>query len=230
MKTLYTQMVNKETQKSHPFGLAERRFKWVNLYSNGNDLHRKNPPVSHIKDNIEGSLGRFLNKNMEEYKKEQEIKKNMVKNNKNKNYCNSMEKNNGKYNYKHRLINSERVIYPEKDTEITKIHKKRTYGSVEKDLLHTTDGNLMSLINKTPINFEYKGKKKFLNNSVDNSRREDTNLFSDDFLNDKKYNRIPGVKRKHLVSNINVETKPYDASLHGRKHFYNKAQHDSIIY
>ena len=36
MKNLYTQMVDSENQKSHPFGIAEKRFNWINNYSNGN--------------------------------------------------------------------------------------------------------------------------------------------------------------------------------------------------
>ena len=43
MKNIYTAIVNREMQKSHPFGLAENRFTWVKIYCNGNDLknHRR---------------------------------------------------------------------------------------------------------------------------------------------------------------------------------------------
>ena len=55
------------------------------------------------------------------------------------------------------------------------------------------------------------------NNSIDYGRRKDTNLFSDEFLNDMSYNRIPGVPRKHLNQNVNQESNPDD--YWGRKQY-----------
>ena len=199
-------MVNNEIQKSHPFGHTEKRFNWQN-YSNGNDL-KKHKKIVRMQDNLEGGIGRFLNRNR--ILNEREREKNELKTHRN----GSVERAHQYLN-----LNSQRVIYPEKDTEIKKVNKKRTYGSQEKNLLHTTDGRITSLLDKTPLQFKNRGKK-MLNNSVDYGRKRDTDLFSDEFLNDKKYNRIPGVKRKHIIPKVNIETQPLDEFSMGRKHFY----------
>lgn len=194
MKNVYTQMVNNENQKSHPFGQSEKRFNWVNNYSNGNDL-KKHKKIVRKTDNLEGGIGRFLTKNRFENEKQNEKNSFIIKNKRKKN------------NYFN--INSQRVIDPEKDTEVKKVNKKRTYGSIEKNLLHTTDGRISTLLYKTPLNFKYRGKRTY-NNSVDYGKRKDTNLFSEEFLNDKSYNRIPGVTRKHLTHKVNLETRQLD--------------------
>ena len=54
---------------------------------------------------------------------------------------------------------------------------------------------------------------------MDYGRKRDTNLFSDDFLNDKTYNRIPGVMRKNSIKKINYQVKPIENIKYGRKHF-----------
>ena len=41
MKNIYTQMMNNEIQKSHPFGQSEKRFNWINNYSNRNDMRTR---------------------------------------------------------------------------------------------------------------------------------------------------------------------------------------------
>ena len=208
MKNIYTQMVDNERQKNHAFGISEKRFDWVHNYSNGNDLNNHKKIIRTHKDNLEGGLGRYLNKISLENEIENQKKNNTLKN---KNISQ-------KKALKYLNLNSQRVIYPEKDTEIKKVNKKRTYGSQEKNLLHITDGRITSLLDKTPLRIRYGGKKTF-NNSVDYGRKRDTALFSEAFLNDKKYNRIPGVKRKHLIHKVNLETQPLDEFSMGRKHF-----------
>ena len=206
MKNIYTQMVDNENQKSRAFGISEKRFDWVNNYSNGNDLKNHKKIIRKVKDNLDGGIGRFLNRIKIENEKETD--NNLLKN-----------KMRNKSLHKYLNLNSQRVIYPEKDTEIKKVNKKRTYGSQEGNLLHTTNGRITSLFDKTPLYFKHKGKK-MLNNSVDYGRKKDTDLFSDEFLNDKEYNRIPGVKRKHLIQKVNIESQPLDPFFSGRKHFY----------
>lgn len=198
-------MVNNEIQKSHPFGHTEKRFNWQK-YSNGNDLKR-HKKIVRMQDNLEGGIGRFLNRNRILNEREREREKNELKTHRN----GSVERAHQYLN-----LNSQRVIYPEKDTEIQRVNKKRTYRSNEKDLLHTTDGRITTLLDKTPLHFKYRGKKMF-NNSIDYGRRKDTNLFSDEFLNDMSYNRIPGVPRKHLNQNVNQESNPDD--YWGRKQY-----------
>ena len=85
--------------------------------------------------------------------------------------------------------------------------------------MHSTDGRITSLLKKTPLHFKNRGKK-IMNNSVEYGKKRDTDLFSDAFLNDKEYNRIPGVDRKHLIHKVNIETEPLDIFSFGRKHFY----------
>jgi hypothetical protein len=214
MKTIYTKMVNNEIQKSHPFGRTEKRFNWQN-YSNGNDLKR-HKKIVRMQDNLEGGIGRFLNRNR--ILNEREREKNNLKSHRN-----------GSVERAHKYLNldSQRVIYPEKDTEIQKVNKKRTYRSNEKDLLHTTDGRITTLLDKTPLHFNYRGKKMF-NNSIDYGRKKDHNLFSNEFLNDMSYNRIPGVQRKHLNQNVNQESNPNDY-YRGIKH-YRRYRNKSQIY
>ena len=217
MKNLYTQIVDNENQKSHPFGIAEKRFSCVNSYSNGNDLKNHKKIIRKKNDNLEGGIGMFLTKNKIENEKEIEKEAERI-------FRNNV---NRKKAHKYLNLNSQRVIYPEKDTEVKKVNKKRTYGSQEKNLLHTTDGRITSLLEKTPLSFKNKGKKMF-NNSVDYGKKKDTNLFSDEFLNDKKYNRIPGVARKHLIPIVNIESQPFDFFSRERKHIYN--YNNSLIY
>ena len=199
-----------ENQKSRAFGVSEKRFDWVKNYSNGNDLTNHKKIIRKAKDNLDGGVGIYLNKIMKENEKAREQQEKDIINN----------RINLAKAHKYLNLNSQRVIYPEKDTEIKKVNKKRTYGSQEKNLLHTTDGRITTLLGKTPLHFRNRGKK-MLNNSVDYGRKKDTNLFSDEFLNDKKYNRIPGVKRKHIIPKVNIETQPLDMFSFGRKHFYN---------
>ena len=106
-------------------------------------------------------------------------------------------KNQIKMKYKYQNLNSERVICPEKDTEIEKKSKKRTYENSKFNLFNVTAGGISSLFKRTPLIIKHKGRK-ILNNSVDYGRNLETDLFSDTFLNDKKYDRIPGVARKKL--------------------------------
>ena len=202
-------MVDNERQKSRGFGISEKRFDWVNSYSNGNDLSHHRKIIRKPKDNLEGGIGRYLNRislqnEIERTKRDNLLKKNKINHKKALKFLN---------------LNSQRVIYPEKDTEIKKVHKKRTYRSQEKNLLHTTDGRITTLLDKTPLYIRNKGRKH-LNNSVDYGRKRDTDYFSDEFLNDSNYNRIPGVKRKHLIHKVNIETQPLDEFFMRRKHFY----------
>lgn len=208
MKNIYTQMVDNEKQKTRAFGISEKRFDWVNNYSNGNDLKNHKKIIRKHQDNLEGGIGRYLNRIRIENEKEREKEGNLFN-----------KKISQRKALKYLNLNSQRVIYPEKDTEIKKVNKKRTYGSQDKNLLHTTNGRITSLLDKTPLEFKHRGKK-MLNNSVDYGRKKDTDLFSDAFLNDKKYNRIPGVDRKHLIQKVNLETQPLDFYSMGRKHFY----------
>lgn len=215
MKRLYTKMISSENQRTHPFGYAEKRFYWMYNLANCNDLKNHKKLYRSRKDNLDGGIGCFLTRIKKENEKQRDAEKTFFKN---KLYKKKIPKflNN----------NSQRVIYPEKDNEIKRINKKKTYTSQEKNLLHTSGGRISSLFMKTPIQFKY-GGKKILNNSIDFGRKKDTHLFSDEFLNDKKYNRIPGVKRKHIISKVNIETEPLNELSFGRKHFY---RNKSFIY
>ena len=191
-------MASYENQKFHPFGIAEQRFKWAKIYSNGNDLKNHKKIILRNKDNLDGGIGSFLTRNEIENEKGKVSQTNLFKNRISKNKAPNYLK-----------FNSQRVIHPEKDTEVKKINKKRTYESQEKNLIYSSNGSITSLLNKTPLHFKNRGKKIF-NNFVEYGRKKDTNLFSEEFLNDKTYNRIPGVTRKHLIHKVNIESQPLD--------------------
>lgn len=213
MKNIYIQMVNTESQKSHPFGLAEKRFNWVKIYSNGDDLKKhKRIYRNKMKDNLEGGLSKFLSKNR-------------FLNERN----NNMNNNFLKKTYKYLNVNSQRVIYPEKDTEVKRINKKRTYASIDRTFNKKNKGTYYSLLDKTPLKPIEKGKKVLINTCV-NGRKKDTKLFSESFLNDPKYNRIPGVDRKQCVGNITNETEPINEFAYGKRHFATKFVNNSVIY
>jgi len=200
-------------QKSHPFGLAENRFTWVKMYCNGNDLKNHKKLFNIRKDNLEGGIGHYFQKIKLENDKELEVEKNLLKDNLN-------HKKQKKMKYRFQNLSSQRVINPEKDTEVEKISKKRTYENSKNNLFYTTNGKFSSLFKRTPLVVRGQGKK-ILNNSVDYGRKRDTNYFSDDFLNDKTYNRIPGVMRKNISKKMNYQVKPIENIKYGRKHFNN---------
>ena len=106
-------------QKSHPFGLAENRFTWVKMYCNGNDLKNHKKLFNIRKDNLEGGIGHYFQKIKLENDKELEVEKNLLKDNLN-------HKKQKKMKYRFQNLSSQRVINPEKDTEVEKISKKRT--------------------------------------------------------------------------------------------------------
>ena len=139
MRNIYTEIVETETQKSHPFGLAESRFTWVKKYSNGEDLKKHKKLFNGKKDNLEGGIGRFFKRIQIE--NEKEMQQNLLKNSLN-------FKREKKLKYKYQNINSERVICPEKDTEIKKVSKRRTIENYKNILLSSTDGTISSLFEK----------------------------------------------------------------------------------
>ena len=117
-------MVDNENQKSHPFGISEKRFCWINNYSNGNDLKNHKKILRKNIDNLEGGIGRFLTRIRIENEKEKEKEAQKL----------SRNNINRKKAHKYLNLNSQRVIYPEKDTEVKKVNKKRTYGSQERKI------------------------------------------------------------------------------------------------
>lgn len=208
MRNIYSQIVETETQKSHPFGLAESRFTWVKKYSNGEDLKKHKKLFYGKKDNLEGGIGRYFKRIQIE--NEKEMQQNLLKN------CLNFKREK-KLKYKYQNINSERVICPEKDTEIKKVSKRRTFENYKNILLSSTDGTISSLFEKTPLIFNHKGKK-MLNKSVDYGRKMENDLLSDSINNNKKNNRIPEINRKNNTQKINLQPKP----LKNIKHYRNK--------
>ena len=174
IKNIYTRMVTQESQKAHPFALAEKRFRWSKI-SNGNDIKTfAHKFINKHKDNLEGGIGRFLTQTDHStfsaiYAKKQKYEQN---------------KNNHK---------TARVLNPELDTEKNKyiIHKKRSMST--ESTRHCTDGSFQSLMKRTPSSFKVKGKKR--NGSLDRVNQEH-NIFSKEFLNDSKCNGLFGVMRR----------------------------------
>ena len=175
-------------QKSHPFGLAENRFTWVKMYCNGNDLKNHKKLFNIRKDNLEGGIGHYFQKIKLENDKELEVEKNLLKDNLN-------HKKQKKMKYRFQNLSSQRVINPEKDTEVEKISKKRTYENSKNNLFYNTNGKISSLFKRTPLVVRGQGKK-ILNNSVDYGRkrgkREKKLIISGNYVKDK----LQEIKRK----------------------------------
>ena len=198
-------------QKSHPFGFSENRFKWVNIYSNGNDLNYHKKFFRRSVDNLEGGIGHYFSKIKKD--NEKKMKQSLLSRYLN----NTIDMKQHKYKYQN--VNSQRVIYPERDSEIERASKKKTYENSKSNLLNCTNGKISSLFLRTP--WIIKGtRKKILNYSVDYGRKRDTDMFADSFLNDKEYNRIPGVLRKGNVPRINLFINPISRIDRGKKHFH----------
>jgi hypothetical protein len=200
-------MLNKENQKNHPFGLSEPRFHYIETstgISNGNDIKKRNKKINNnIKDNLEGGIGKFLSR---ENKIENDIK---VRPNTSRNNINNFYKN----------LNTNRVIHPNLNNEETKQIRKRINNSMEK-YINKNNGNIFSLLNKTPLSFPIRGKKR-VNSSFDNKNGVD--IFSKDFLYDNKFNHLLGNGGKlHLSVYANKETESKDIFSSGRKHFKTK--------
>ena len=80
---------------------------------------------------------------------------------------------------------------------------------------------MISLFKKTPLLLRNKGIK--INHySVDFSRKKETDFFAESFLNDKSYNRIPGVDRKNMFRIYN-DGGPMENIKYGRRHFPSKS-------
>lgn len=197
-------------QKSHPFGIAEKRFNWVEIYCNGNDLTNHKKLFNRKKDNLEGGIGYYFSRIKLEEEKEKERDKNLLK------YTLGLKRQKNMKN-KYHNFDSQRVLLPEKNTEIKKINKKKTSVSQNKSLLYSTNGSLSSLFKKTPYNYRNKGVK-ICSHSVDYKIKKDTDFFSESFLNDKTYNRIFGVTRKNMFRIYN-DGGPIENIKYGRKHF-----------
>ena len=175
IKNIYTRMVTQESQKAHPFGLAEKRFRWSKV-SNGNDIKtfaHKN--INKHKDNLEGGIGRFLSQTDHSTFSSIYAKKKQYEQNSN-------------------FHKTGRVINPELDTERNKYitHKKRSMST--ESTRHCTDGSFQSLMKRTPSSFKVRGKKR--NGSLD----KEHNIFSKEFLNEKCTGLFGVMRRKRNAS------------------------------
>ena len=178
IKNIYTRMVTQESQKAHPFGLAEKRFRWSKV-SNGNDIKtfaHKN--INKHKDNLEGGIGRFLSQT-------------------DHSTFSSIYAKKKQYEQKNNYHKTGRVINPELDTERNKYitHKKRSMST--ESTRHCTDGSFQSLMKRTPSSFKVKGKKKF--GSLDRVNKEH-NIFSKEWLNEKCTGLFGVMRRKRNAS------------------------------
>ena len=175
IKNIYTRMVTQESQKAHPFGLAEKRFRWSKV-SNGNDIKtfaHKN--INKHKDNLEGGIGRFLSQTDHSTFSSIYAKKKQYEQNSN-------------------FHKTGRVINPELDTERNKYitHKKRSMST--ESTRHCTDGSFQSLMKRTPSSFKVRVKKR--NGSLD----KEHNIFSKEFLNEKCTGLFGVMRRKRNAS------------------------------
>ena len=188
MKSAYDNFLLLRNQSSYPFGLTEQRFKWQKLDDKSNPInpddvknHLRRIP---IKNSFDGGFENFFNMNHR-----QKIKRN-----------NSVSILYDKRNYG---LNSQRVIYPEKNNDKRDISQPRgkkccfidAYGKEkEKKLRHSTGGSMKSLLDETPMSFPVRGKRKVHNTSFDN--KGTLNLFSEDY--GKPQTQVHTYKRMHF--------------------------------
>jgi len=172
------------------------------------------------------NLGRYYEQNNNNYFQkgtssyiyEHEKKNNKINPSKfvNKNIYNKIKYENNDYNI------TKRVIIPEKNLTKLKPTKKRFF-SQERDLRHTTDGSYQSLLDRTPLTFPTKGRKKIIR-SVE---YKDHDLFLRKKIENDNSIRLFGVERKNITKNHNLESEPPKFKF-GRKHFYFKETNTSL--
>ena len=182
----YVDYISMRNQSSYPFGQTEQRFKWQNLNDKSNlvdpdDAKNKIRRI-HKTSNFQGGFLEFFNNNKPPKEKEKKKSK----------------KSGSVDRYQKFVNNTKRVINPELDTDerdFKHINGKKMFDS-KNDLRHSTNGSFLSLIAKTPMTFQVKGKKQFL----DRSFNENTiNLFSED------YGRIEKVKPSRKMFNHSTD-------------------------
>ena len=117
---------------------------------------------------------------------------------------------------------TKRVLIPEKNLTKLKPTRKRFF-SQERNFRHTTDGSYQSLLDRTPLTFKTKGRKK-INRSID---YKDHDLFLRKNIENDNSIRLFGVERKNITKNHNLESEPPKFKF-GRKHFYFKETSTSL--
>ena len=160
------------------------------------------------KDHLKDGIGTYIYKN-------QSKKINPSKFVNKKNDYNKIRYENKDYNV------TQRVIIPDKNYTKIKPNKKKFF-SQEKNLRYTSDGSYQSLIDRTPISFPIKGRKK-----INNSFECDHDLFLRKNIQDDNGVRIFGVERKNIRKNHNYESELPKFKF-GRKHFYFKEEKTSL--
>ena len=180
-QTAYEDFLVLRNQSLYPFGLTEQRFKWQNLDDKSNPINPNDYRIRlkriPVKNSFEEGLGSFLTKGNN---------KNLVKN-KSEGYLNPYrEKNYGR--------TSQRVILPEKNEE--KVPRKGKKCQINRSFCEgsafggsrnsrnkglqksASTGSITYLIDKTPLEFPHKGKKRF---EKANDFRGTINIFSDEY-------------------------------------------------
>ena len=213
IKTIYTEISSKNFQKDHPFGQSEKRFEWQFL-STGEDIKNRKRCKQFHSDCLEGGIGNFMSKNCGN-----KVNFNNFDNKKKINYNKFV---NNKYI---RNGDTKRVIFPNENKELLKPNNKRILTRRKGSI----DASMNTLFKKTPISIYPLTYKRKLNASMEYSYKE-INMFSEEFLNDKKYNRIFGVPRKIIANKMHMETEPPDLFSFGRRHFKDKMLVKTQIY
>ena len=189
-----------EYQKQYPFGKNKIRNK--NTYLNGNDIKKRKKTKQPLNDNLQGGIGNFLNQ-----KYLQSTDNNILL---------QRNKNNLNYEFKRKII-TKRVLNPIFNNEPEIGVKNITVKNIDKER-HSTTGNFKSLIDKTPLIFPIKGKKR-INKSYD---------ITNNSL-DINYDNFIGFEKRGKVKNrrIDIETIQYISHL-GKRHF--SLPKDNIVF
>lgn len=208
-------------------------YQRVNTLSIINNVNKENKKRSqnYYLNNLASSLRKglcvekFINCNSMENKKKKPRKRNPA------DYINKVIEYN-RIVYKNKDYNvSQRVLLPEKNTILVRPHTKKFF-SLDKNFRYTSDGSYQSLINRTPMSFPVKGRRR-INLSFDGRDNNSSKLGSTfdnifrESLNKDDGNRLFGVERKNIIKNHNLESQAPPFKF-GRKHFFIKEEKTSL--
>ena len=178
------------------------------------------PITTKNKDNIIGSVAKFINTNKRKDKTKEIFNKKY-----NKDYYRIRKKFREDYN---KIDFTKRVIIPQKNKEKVPPKKMRILTEARKNLLRVGECSFQSLMIRTPQSFPIKEGRKRINKSFDCGNRPDNIIFHDYKNFKNNFNRPLRIKGKLRTKLINIESETPQCRL-GRKHFFDKIE-DNILF
>ena len=186
------------------------------------------PITTKNKDNIIGSVAKFINTNKRKDKTKEIFNKKY-----NKDYYRIRKKFREEYN---KIDFTKRVIIPQKNKEKVPPKKMRILTEARKNLLRVGECSFQSLMIRTPQSFPIKEGRKRINKSFDCGNRPDNIIFHDykNFKNkecqkNNNDNEIFGVGRKLRIKLINFESR-ISPHKFGKKQYHGKIKDSKIFF